>query len=356
MHSFFDVRRILLVTSVSVVARGTALSLSQTRPEESWPNRLARREVSKARSHSRSEAHSFSERSLLSTSAKSRIINGSEVQDASHKYSFFAMPTASPDSDDWLGCGASIISETYGMTAAHCFGGGLQPCSGPSEIALWLGDIRLVNEEISAKPSGRAVRITAKVHCHPLFDGHCSHGHDIVLLEIDNASLPLPDWVHPVRLNLNGTGSDAEGVKTTSIGFGLTESSSHPAVISPAPPTSLREVELTVRSDVADGCARVYTGGWGCSDEHSEGNATNISQQLCAGSPDDVPRDTCSGDSGAPMLDDNGVQIGIVSYGGGPGERMSGPGRICADPSYLGIYSRVSAFSDFITSRVKDLV
>lgn len=290
--------------------------------------------------------------SALELSVMHRIINGSVVRNISDQYSFYAMPTNSPATDLWLGCGASIISPTYGLTAAHCFGGGRQHCSGPLEVGLWLGDLHLDGGMISADDHGRHARINATVHCHPLFDGHCSHGHDIVLLELQGA---LPSWVIPVRLNLDGAGSDHEGTETVNIGFGLTESSSEPTVISQSPSKSMREAKVTILPDEHAGCRSVYAGGYGCSDEFSEGAARNISQQLCAGASDDPPRDTCSGDSGSPMLDSKGVQVGIVSYGGGPGEKMSGPGRICADPNYMGIYTRVSAFSDFIKERVHDL-
>jgi len=296
---------------------------------------------------------------MLEMRAHGKIINGTRVTNISQPYSFYAMPTANRHTNKWLGCGASIISPTYGMTAAHCFGGGKQPCSGPDEVGLWLGDVELGdNNHVSGIVGGRHHRVNATVHCHPLFDGHCSHGHDIVLLELQGA---LPTWVNPIRVNLDETGSASHsfgliGKSTTNIGFGLREKESDPQVISPNLPQHMRKATLEVLSDSVTGCNNMYTTGYGCSDEFSEGPAENVSQQLCAGSTDGTPRDTCSGDSGSPMFyqDDSGetVQIGIVSYGGGPGDIMSGPGRLCADPNYRGIYTRVSAFKDFICQRV----
>lgn len=285
-----------------------------------------------------------------------RIINGTRVTNPSSKYSFHALPTASDQSDSWLGCGASIISPTYGMSAAHCFGGGNSPCSGAGTIALWMGDVSLSdNFDITPKKGGKNFRVEADVICHPQFDGKCSHGHDMVLLKLKDA---LPDWIKPVPLNLDPSATDVEdvGELTTDIGYGIAESDYNSKVIDEFVNShTLRKVDLFVMADNTSECARVYEGGFGCSDEFSEGKATNLDQQLCAGASDFPERDTCSGDSGSPMLNSKGVQIGVVSYGGGPGEKMEGPGRICGDPDYPGVYTRVSAFKEFIQEHVKDL-
>lgn len=296
-------------------------------------------------------------RSLLRTeqmsSSVQTIINGTAVSNSSSQYSFYALPTQGENIDKWLGCGASIISPTWGMTAAHCFGGGQAPCSGPKKVGLWVGDMNLAPDfTVTPKSPGRSHKVTAEVVCHKDFDGHCSHGHDIVLLKLSGS---LPSWVKPPRLSLDGAGSEAVGTVTRNMGYGLAESSSDSQLIEDSPTPQMREANLTIFDDTYPACADVYAGGYGCSDNYSEGEASNKGQQLCAGATDDPQRDTCSGDSGSPMIDSNGFQVGIVSYGGGPGHAMRGPGRICADPKYMGVYTRVSAFKDFINENVKDL-
>lgn len=282
------------------------------------------------------------------------IINGTVVDHSTKKYSFFALPAHGGPTGPWLGCGASIISPTWGMTAAHCFGGGSQPCHGPHQVSLWMGDLHLNQGDgtITPRPGGKHAVITADVVCHPQFDGHCSHGHDITLLHLHSS---IPDWVKPVTLDLEGTAVNDVGKITENIGFGYTESPQNRQVITAVPASTMHKTNLTIYDDDHDGCASVYAGGYGCSDHLSEGAAKNKHQQLCAGAAGQPERDTCSGDSGSPMLDENGVQIGIVSYGGGPGQKMSGAGRLCADPNFMGIYSRVSALSHFIRDHVLDL-
>merc|ERR1719359_928891 len=90
------------------------------------------------------------------SSTDSYIINGTMVTNISQRYSFYAMPPRGRNTNEWLGCGASIISPTFGMTAAHCFGGGQSPCSGPAEVGLWLGDVeRSAKNHVSGIVGGR---------------------------------------------------------------------------------------------------------------------------------------------------------------------------------------------------------
>lgn len=278
-----------------------------------------------------------------------RIINGSIVANASDKYSYYALLTTGTETNRWLGCGASVISPTFALTAAHCFGGGVVPCSGPLKLAVLLGDLELQAETVvSPKKFGRSFRTDAELICHEKFDGKCSHGHDIALLKL---STPLPEWVKPVHLDVRAVSvqprvhplPEQQNLMVKAMGFGMTELGQ--AMTQP----------LLVLDEGSQRCKAVFKGGYGCSDWLSEGEAKNKEQQLCAGSRDDRPRDTCSGDSGSPALDANGIQIGIVSYGGGPGHIVKGPGRFCGDPSFPGIYTRVVALSEWIRRHVTDL-
>jgi secreted trypsin-like serine protease len=139
------------------------------------------------------------------------------------------------------------------------------------------------------------------------------------------------------------------------MGFGLTEDPVNQTWIGHANSQFLRQVGVTVLAQDSESCARVYAGGWGCSDAASEAAAENLDMQICAGSVGGSNRDACAGDSGSPVVDAYGMQVAVISYGGGPGMKMTGSGRICGDPDYPGVYARVSAFSDFILQNVDDL-
>lgn len=71
----------------------------------------------------------------------------------------------------------------------------------------------------------------------------------------------------------------------------------------------------------------------------------NASDQICAGYPEGI-YDSCSGDSGGPLLVRDGptgyLLVGVVSFGRG-----------CAEPGYPGVYARLSTYRDWIFQQVK---
>ncbi|MFX8466402.1 serine protease, partial [Acinetobacter baumannii] len=90
-------------------------------------------------------------------------------------------------------------------------------------------------------------------------------------------------------------------------------------------PALLKQVEVNMVSRDACNAASSYNGG-------ITGN------MLCAAAPG---KDTCQGDSGGPLFVSNRaggvVQVGVTSFGTG-----------CANPSFPGVYARVSQYNDWI--------
>lgn len=75
-----------------------------------------------------------------------------------------------------------------------------------------------------------------------------------------------------------------------------------------------------------------------CKEQYGEDAVTR--RMFCAGL-EQGGKDACSGDSGGPMVDDEGTLIGIVSWGAG-----------CARPGLSGVYSRVAGFIPFINKQM----
>jgi hypothetical protein len=81
-----------------------------------------------------------------------------------------------------------------------------------------------------------------------------------------------------------------------------------------------------------------------CIRQYRFGAIIDPATMLCASHP--LPdHDSCSGDSGGPLLDKaTGTQVGIVSFGVG-----------CGDPNFPGVYTRVSAYTNWIHDRICEL-
>lgn len=114
-----------------------------------------------------------------------------------------------------------------------------------------------------------------------------------------------------------------QGAQTvTTIGFGRVEEG---GILSP----QLREVQI--RALPFDGCSEAFP----------EYSYINNTMHICAGVPEGG-KDSCSGDSGGPLLDLAGrLQYGIVSIGFG-----------CGRPNSPGIYTRVSPYLDWINESI----
>ncbi|KAG8227072.1 hypothetical protein J437_LFUL007409 [Ladona fulva] len=196
-------------------------------------------------------------------------------------------------------CGASIISEYFAMTAAHCTDG-----SSASALSLKAG-----SDQMS---SGGSVHDVEEIIQNPGFNQQ-ELDYDISLLKViqpfkySNTVKPigLPAAAGPGQDIPDKTAVDVSGWGTLSEGGSLPEQLQH----------------VIVHTVNADECANAY------------GRITD--RMLCAADPG---KDSCQGDSGGPLIS-NGIQYGIVSYGYG-----------CAEAGYPGVYSRVAGLRDWITA------
>jgi len=205
-------------------------------------------------------------------------------------------------------CGGTVIAPKVILTAAHCTEG-----SAPEEIDVIVGRIRL-----SRTRTGERFDATSIVN-HPEWDT-VGILNDIALIQLDRPvqvaaiGLPRPQDLGrerpPSRLTVSGWGVTSEGGRLSD---------------------DLRYVSLFVRPTTP--CAaryRPYTG----------------RTQLCAGAPR-AGEDSCQGDSGGPLFSGEGASArvhGIVSWGHG-----------CGRKNVPGVYTRVSAFTQWIVENMSNL-
>jgi V8-like Glu-specific endopeptidase len=206
---------------------------------------------------------------------EARIVNG---QDAS--------PGQFPYFGRWGGCGASLISSDFMLSAAHC---NVQENN----------DIRLGAYEYEG--DGQYVNIKQRYR-HPNNNNN-EVVWDYLLLQLET---PVTS-VTPVPLNSESNIPATDEVLTV---FGLGRVNYDPG----DKPSRLQVVNVQTHS--TDYCVTAY----GSFDEDV---------MLCAG---DEVYDSCVGDSGGPIITAaTGQQVGIVSFGDG-----------CAKQGKPGVYSRVS--------------
>jgi hypothetical protein len=226
--------------------------------------------------------------------AESRIVGGSNTQQG--EYPFFVQGN---------GCGGSLVWDDIVLTAAHCQG-------------AFNGRV-LVGPYIESNTSGGAEYIdVAEQVPHPSYNSN-SEAYDFMLLRLEN-SVDNPNLT-PIAVN-SVNSNPANNDVLTVIGFGATSEGGS---------QSSRLKEVNVNYIDYETCNDLY-----------DGDIVD-SVMLCAG-VSGGGKDSCQGDSGGPIFDQDGIQVGVVSWGYG-----------CAQANYPGVYSRVSGAKEWIDAEICEL-
>uniref|UniRef100_A0A6M2E3L2 Putative trypsin-like serine protease n=1 Tax=Xenopsylla cheopis TaxID=163159 RepID=A0A6M2E3L2_XENCH len=233
--------------------------------------------------------------SQISAKIDHRIVGGEDVDISTCGWQ------VSFQENDMHFCGGSIIDKEWILTAAHCVQRHSNP---PQNLTVRVGS--------SLHNTGGRTYNVMHIEKHPRYNERASYDFDIALLKISKPISYTACTTVPVTLADSGR-EIPEGTMLSVTGWGATEMGG---------PGSITLQGVKVPAVSRDECNRNYT--------TQPGNEKVTDSMLCAGYSNGG-KDSCQGDSGGPIVDENRIQVGVVSWGDG-----------CALPGKPGVYAKVS--------------
>jgi len=258
-----------------------------------------------------------------------RIIGGRNTNDG--EWPWIAYLFEKPNGIDKGGlCGASLINSKWLVTAAHCF-----PTEDPSLYRVVLGEYNRM-----ANSGFEIYRDVKRLILHEKYNTITSNN-DVALVLLSK-EVNFNEFVRPVCLVKPGTRTDANEVPTfagmrlcTTIGWGITDALSEDRTLSDI----LQQVNVRILPK------KICTSFTSDEQKYPKGQVIENHAKFCAGG--NSGEDTCSGDSGGPLLckhDDGRFYLhGITSYGS----------RVCGQQAQPGVFTKVADVAKWIDARME---
>ncbi|XP_046960197.1 trypsin CFT-1-like [Vanessa cardui] len=233
----------------------------------------------------------------VASPSQQRIVGGSLT--TINQYPFGAAVLKLFGSNHRQVCGGTIINNRSVLSAAHCF---VREPTNAFQIRVGS----------SFANSGGSVHPVSQIINHPNYN--VMNNNDISVLRVSRA-FTFGSTVQVGRIPGSNYGL-ADNQPVWVIGWGMTSFGGSPS-------EQLRHVQVwTVNQNI---CRNSY-------------GSVITDNMLCAGHLNVGGRDSCTQDSGGPLLH-NGVVVGVVSFGNG-----------CGDGRFPGVYARVSRYTSWIQS------
>jgi secreted trypsin-like serine protease len=222
---------------------------------------------------------------------------------------------AATATSDARACGGTLVSGRWVLTAGHCVTDKGAPGAVPPRLPAAAITVSLGETDLNQFSPAQRFAVDTVVRDPQFTPRGGTANHDLGLLHLADPTPASPAF-EPMRLVSDAeTALWAPGTVATVLGWGA-------AVFRGPQQTQLQQAGVPVITD--DACAGAYPA--------STPNSFDATTMVCAG---DGTADTCSGDSGGPLLVprvDAFALAGVTSYG-----------FHCADPASPGVYVRVGA-------------